>query len=55
MIKINRLMSFGLLPIRIIAGIGFIMNGLPKLANITVQELSLQAILDYQPCCIPCE
>jgi uncharacterized membrane protein YphA (DoxX/SURF4 family) len=35
MIKIYRLMSFGLLPIRIIARIGFIMNGLPKLANIT--------------------
>ena len=31
-------MSFGLLPIRIIAGIGFIMNGLPKLANITGTE-----------------
>jgi putative oxidoreductase len=35
MIKIYRLMSFGLLPIRIIAGIGFILNGLPKLVNIT--------------------
>ena len=31
-------MSFGLLPIRIIAGIGFIMNGLPKLVNITGTE-----------------
>ena len=38
MIKIYRLMSFGLLPIRIIAGIGFIMNGLPKLVNITGTE-----------------
>jgi len=44
MIKIYRLMSFGLLPIRIIAGIGFIINGLPKLAK---QKLSLQARLDY--------
>ena len=31
-------MSFGLLPIRIIAGIGFIINGLPKLANIMGTE-----------------
>jgi putative oxidoreductase len=38
MIKIYRLMSFGLLPIRIIAGIGFIINGLPKLVNITGTE-----------------
>jgi putative oxidoreductase len=38
MIKIYTLMSFGLLPIRIIAGIGFIMNGLPKLVNITGTE-----------------
>ena len=38
MIEIYRVMSFGLLPIRIIAGIGFIMNGLPKLANITGTE-----------------
>jgi uncharacterized membrane protein YphA (DoxX/SURF4 family) len=38
MIKIYRLMSFGLLPIRIIAEIGFIMNGLPKLVNITGTE-----------------
>jgi len=41
MIKIYRLMSFGLLPIRIIAGIGFIMNGLPKLANITGTQAEL--------------
>jgi putative oxidoreductase len=38
MIKIYRLMSFGLLPIRLIAGIGFIINGLPKLVNITGTE-----------------
>src|SRR6058998_33707 len=41
MIKIYRVMSFGLLPIRIIAGIGFIMNCLPKLVNITAAALAL--------------
>ena len=38
MIKIYGLMSFGLLPIRIIAGIGFIINGLPKLVNVMGTE-----------------
>ena len=37
-------MSFGLLPIRIIAGIGFIMNGLPKLANITGTQAEFATI-----------
>jgi putative oxidoreductase len=34
----ERLMSFGPLPIRIIAGIAFIVHGLPKLANVVGTE-----------------
>src|ERR671930_2194364 len=34
----ERLMSFGPLPIRIIAGIAFIVHGLPKLANVAGTE-----------------
>src|SRR5919201_5916624 len=39
MIKLQNLFAFGPLPIRILAGIAFIVHGLPKLSNIAGSEM----------------